>query len=391
MFIETRKNKSGITYRTSITIDGKKFTSPAFLRKTDCKEWYAKKQNERSTLKLHGHSAKYYQEILINAYAQQWLHSKAASGASPSTMKNYETYVRVHFIPHFNNMDLKDIQKSDVEAFQLKLSKDHNPKGVNVIVGALKGLFREAIKDGYLMKSPAEFVKCLSSDTQHDELWTEAEIDQFLKANYDNELYEFFVVALNTGLRLGELCGLCFDRVDFQKNTLTITRSRNRHGLKDRTKTKLKRIVPMNSLVRATLWHIFQNRKSDEPLVFLKRNGKPIDYQHVYRDFHKAQRKAGFKKLIRTHDTRHVFASLFTENVGRLEATQKLLGHTDIRMTMRYAHLSQNLLQITMQSFSLGQAKQYEDNKAGDVIFLKKQSNEQELPPNSPQAVNESF
>lgn len=392
MFIETRKNKNAIVYRTSITIDGKKITSPAFSRKTDCKEWYAKKQTERSNLKLHGHSAKYYQEILFNDYAQQWLRSKESSGASQSTLKNYETYVRVHFTPHFNNRDLKDIQKSDIEAFQLQLSKEgHNPKGVNLIVGTLKGLFYEAIKDNYLIKSPAEFIKCLSSDTQYDVFWTESEIDQFLKANYDHELYDFFVVALNTGLRLGELCGLCFDRVCFQKNTITITRTRDRYGLKERTKTKLKRVVPMNPLVRATLWHIFQNRKDDQPLVFLKRNGEPIDYQHVYRDFQKAQKKAGFKKLIRFHDIRHTFASQLTQSTGRLDATQKLLGHTDIRMTMRYTHVSQDNLQTVMQAFRLGQAKQYDENQNGDVIFLRKESNERELPQNSPQTVIEKI
>lgn len=391
MFIETRKYKNIITYRTSITIDGQKLNSPSFQRKTDCKEWYAKKQNERSDLKLHGDTVKFYQDISINDYAKQWLQTKAASGASRSTMKNYESYVRVHFLPHFNNKDLKTIQKSHVEAFQYSLSLSHNPKGVNLIVGALKGLFREAIKEGYLIKSPCEFVKCLSSDTQYDVFWTESEINQFLKANYSDELYEFYVVALNTGMRLGELCGLCFDRICFQKNTITITRTRNKHGLKDRTKTKLKRVIPMNELVRATLLHIFKNRKNDEQLVFLKRNGEPIDPHHVYRLFHAAQKKAGFKSLIRFHDTRHTFASQFVNKGGSIYDLQKILGHTTTNMTMRYAHLSMDHLHSAMKSFSLGQSKQYDESLTSEVIFLKKESNQKELPPNSPRSVNESF
>lgn len=372
MYIETIKNKKSISYRTCIIINGIKINSPFFKRKTDCKDWLAKKRNERTDTNLHGDMVKYYQDITFNEYAEMWLKTKSAQGSARSTMQNYERYVRVHFLTHFCNMELKSIQKNHVEAFQVHLRNHHNPKGVNMIITALKGLFREAIKEGYLLKSPCEFIRSVSSDSVNEVFWTKAEIDQFLKSNFDHELYDFFLIALNTACRKGELAGLCFDRVDFQENTITITRTRDHYELKERTKTKLKRVIPMNDLVKETLLKLFYNRKSDSSYVFLKKNGEPINPHHIYRQFTQAQKNAGLKKIIRFHDIRHTAASQFVLNGGSIYDLQKILGHTSIVMTQRYAHLSMEHLQNAMKAFSLGELNQNHETQKSDVIFLKK-------------------
>ena len=74
----------------------------------------------------------------------------------------------------------------------------------------------------------------------------------------------------------------------------------------------------------------------------------------IYRDFDKAQKKAGIQTRLRFHDLRHTFASQFMMNGGNVFDLQKLLGHTDIKMTMRYAHYSPEHLQSAMKGFELG-------------------------------------
>ena len=75
---------------------------------------------------------------------------------------------------------------------------------------------------------------------------------------------------------------------------------------------------------------------------------------HLYRDFAKAQKKSGLERKIRFHDMRHTFASQFMMSGGSLYDLQKILGHTKIEMTMRYAHLSADHLAsaINIVSFS---------------------------------------
>ncbi|MCM2353984.1 MAG: site-specific integrase [Pseudobdellovibrio sp.] len=386
--MEIIKGKKSLKYRESIRIAGKVLKSPLFNRKTDCNLWLAEKKAERSKIKLFGDLAKFHQKISIVEYAQQWLKTKEAQGVSRSTLKNYDRYIRVHIIPHFGSVDLKSIQKSHVEAFQISLKKNHNPKGVNIIITALKGLFREAIKEGYLVRSPCEFIKAISSDDVHEVYWTKSEIDQFLRANYQHELYELFLVALNTGMRKGELAGLCWDRVNFVDNTITVSRTRDKYELKERTKTKLKRVLPMNELTRVTLLNLFNKRINGNSLVFLKNSGEAINPHHVYRQFYVAQKKAGLSNFIRFHDIRHTFATQYIINGGSVYDLQKFLGHTTTAMTQRYAHHSMDYLQTVMKGFSLGEIGQKAEALKSDVLIFKK-TNIEESTQNSPKIVNQ--
>ncbi len=161
-------------------------------------------------------------------------------------------------------------------------------------------------------------------------------------------------MALHTGTRKGEILGLCWDRVDFKKNLLTVSRTMDRFGLKDTTKTHKKRFVPIFGELRKILERLFKEQRHSE-FVFTKKCGQLFDYNHVYRDFRKCQDLANITKKIKFHDLRHVFASQFMENGGSLFALQKILGHTDPKMTsQRYAHFSLSHMQDTLEFMDLG-------------------------------------
>lgn len=181
-----------------------------------------------------------------------------------------------------------------------------------------------------------------------DQFWIKAEINQFLIANKNDQLLPFFFVAVHSGLRLAELCGLKWDRIDFANNQISVTRTRDKYGLKETTKTKIKRFVPMTNEVRALLLALHK-RNLGNPYIFLEKDGSEVKYAHVYRRFGKAQTKAGITNKIRFHDLRHSFASNYMMNGGNVFDLQKLLGHTDIKMTMRYAHLTPDHLQSSIK------------------------------------------
>jgi len=80
-----------------------------------------------------------------------------------------------------------------------------------------------------------------------------------------------------------------------------------------------------------------------------------IDFlKDVYRTFTKAQQLAKLERHFRFHDLRHTFASHFMMNGGNIYDLQKILGHTQIEMTMRYAHLSPDHLAEAINVVSLG-------------------------------------
>jgi site-specific recombinase XerD len=111
----------------------------------------------------------------------------------------------------------------------------------------------------------------------------------------------------------------------------------------------------MSPGVRGLLFNMKLKPVSTEHrFIFKGAKGEPVEYGHVYRDFKKAQKNAGFTSLIRFHDLRHTFASQFVMNGGNLFDLQKILGHTQINMTMRYAHFSPDHLQNSIKYIDFG-------------------------------------
>ena len=245
-------------------------------------------------------------------------------------------------------MNISELKEEHGMSLMSDLKKTHSPAGIKNIWIVLKGVINKARKEKVILSDPFEDIKKPKPNLQQDRFWVKVEINQFLRANKNDQLLPFYFVALHTGLRLAELCGLKWDRVDFMSNQIVVTRTRDKYGLKETTKTKIKRFVPMTHQVRVLLLGLHENNRGNL-YVFLEADGSEVKYAHVYRRFHKAQDKAGITNKIRFHDLRHSFASNYVMSGGNIFDLQKLLGHTDIKMTMRYAHFTPDHLQGSLK------------------------------------------
>ncbi len=132
-------------------------------------------------------------------------------------------------------------------------------------------------------------------------------------------------VALNTGMRRSEVLSLKWSQI------------RNGFIYLIKTKTDEARQIPLNDTLRELFPSIPRHIKSD--YVFCDKNGSP--YKDVRRSFKTAVEKAGIQDF-RFHDLRHTFASRLVMKGVSLKTVQELLGHKDIKMTMRYSHLAED-------------------------------------------------
>ena len=346
--METIKRKGGFRYRESYYEGNKKITSPYFTRKTDAKIWKSRVETEKLSRFAKGEH--YRQNIDINFYdfAEKWLHSHVEVNCVPKTFQYYGSILRTHLYPRFAKMNLAEITEDHGMALMSDLKKTHSAKGIKNIWIVLKGVINKARKDKIIPYDPFEDIKKPKPDLVQDQFWTKLEINQFLLANKNDQLLPFFFVAIHTGLRLAELCGLKWDRIDFVNNQISVTRTRDKYGLKETTKTKIKRFVPMTQEVRILLLAL-HHKNIGNPYIFLEADGTEVKYAHVYRRFGNAQKKAGTTNKIRFHDLRHSFASNYMMNGGNVFDLQKLLGHTDIKLTMRYAHFTPDHLQSSIK------------------------------------------
>ena len=178
------------------------------------------------------------------------------------------------------------------------------------------------------------------------------EIKRLIRAAADH-LKPILIVALNTGMRKGEILGLRWSDVDFISHFIHIKES----------KSNIMRKIPMNSIVAATLKGIkrendfvFPSTKTKEPLT------------NIFHSFKMACRKANIKDL-RFHDLRHSAATFMVTGGVDLVTVSQILGHSDIKMTMRYAHPTPENKRRAVDVL----ASIFEPGKGGNVVINRSQ------------------
>jgi integrase len=148
------------------------------------------------------------------------------------------------------------------------------------------------------------------------------------RATYADHLKPIVLLALNTGMRRGELFSLAWESVDMGQASLAVTGSTAKSG-----KT---RHIPLNAEALAVLksWH---KHTDGAGLIFKSHTGERFD--NIKKSFATTLRAANIQNF-RFHDTRHSFASKLVMAGVDLNTVRELLGHADIKMTLRYAHLA---------------------------------------------------
>lgn len=259
-----------------------------------------------------------------------------------------------------------------------ELKPNYDASTINKALGIIKKALNSAIADQLISYNPIGIVTRLpmiDSDDSWDWLKPK-ESDLFLaiiKKKYP-QWYVYFLLLLRTGLRIGELSGLFWEDVDLHEATLTVRRSlvSREYGA---PKSKKERVIPLTeSVISALKKHQLKTRMLKP--VKVKILGKPQIGTHVFVDqhnrphkylassikkpLHGALRAAGIR-MIRPHDCRHSFASQLRLKGIPIEDIQKLMGHSDIKMTLRYAHISSNKKRIAVDVLENRRDKQAPD------------------------------
>ncbi|MFG1503679.1 tyrosine recombinase XerC [Halobacteriovorax sp. ZH5_bin.2] len=349
---KTQKKKSKRVFRVDMRmLDGRRVTK-SFRRKHDAEQFKAKLKVENEMYETTGQVIQ--KDVTVKEFCELWFDEVAHGRKSPKTIKGYHSTINQYLIPTLGNIKLKFIEYNHarkVENFILRSGKTNRTVNKNMM--NFKTIMNDAEKMGYIFKNKIRGYKELKQKSRDLSYWSKEEVKQFLDYTRDHdELHDLYELTLNTGLRLGEVVGLCWDKVDFEGNQLVISRSMKREGLIENTKSGKTRYIPMNDKVRA----ILKNRLKTQmrgPFIFSKEDGTPVRYDHItQRNFKPSQINSGVSRIIRFHDLRHTFASHFVMNGGNIYVLQQLLGHNEIQTTMIYAHLDKKFMQRACEFIS---------------------------------------
>lgn len=259
-----------------------------------------------------------------------------------SSVSAKRSILKHHLLPAFGARKLAEIRSQDIELFKAKkLKAGLSPKSINNYLTVLRKALSVSVEWGLLSHVPK--VQWMKVEKPKFDFLTFDEADRLL-GGPDDEWRCMIVVALRTGLRLGELRGLQWDDLDLVAGRLVVRRSmwKDHMGTPKNGKT---REVPLSDEAVCAFKRA-RHLKGD--FVFCDEAGKPLTENACKWPLWRACRKAGLRR-IRWHVLRHTFASHLVMRGVALKAVQELLGHATIEMSMRYAHLSPDVRRDAVQ------------------------------------------
>lgn len=258
----------------------------------------------------------------------------------------------------FSGRLLGSISYFDLESYRNQVRNTPTQHGtirkdasVNRVMACLRHMLAKAVEWEMLERNPFEKGRSLQLKENNKRLryLLEEEIKKLLsecpdpnekkdkriiKGSEAKHLRDFVTIALHSGMRKGEILSLRWKQI------------RNGFIYLEETKTDEPRQIPIDDDLDQCLKDMRRRQGLTSKYLFPDRNGDHLG--DIKKSFGSALTRASIRDF-RPHDLRHTFASHYTMRGGSLKALKEILGHKDIKMTMRYAHLSKEFAKEEIQ------------------------------------------
>jgi integrase len=336
MHIETISRKGGRKYRAIISVNGRKRRSPVFKRVIDAQLWAERLEQGYSLNEIPA----------FEKAAQDWMECHCALYNQQSSIERNKELLK-ELLPVFGKRKLNQIETRDIEKHLRDLkTRGLGANSLRLRVALLKSVFNWHMKRGIQVFNPCLAIKPFKEREEPFGHWSLEQAETFLAytakkyASQKKWIHLLYALALNTGLRWSEVIALDWSNIDLKRKQITVSQIIDTVTGQVRKSTKSGRIRHIG--VNDALFDILSIAKDDQisGLVFKDLNANPIDRRNFMTRHYKPDMIAAGVTRIRFHDLRHSYATLYMLDGGNIFDLQKLLGHSTVVMTDRYAHFS---------------------------------------------------
>ena len=285
----------------------------------------------------------------VSDFMTYWLHGIIQPYVKASTFSNYAAIVDKWVDPLLGNKKLCSIGREDIQSFINTLSEQGLSAGtVRNVYHVFYAAMKKAVEYEYMYANPCEGIRLPKSEKKEARLLTLQEQKMLEQAASGDRDGFAILLAIYTGLRVGEICALTWDDVDLTNGVIYVSRTIRRiqcHAPEAEKKTALvtgsvkslrsARAIPLPANV-LQLFKEHKNTSLDE-YVFIY-NGHPLEPRILQYRFKALLKKAGLSN-INFHALRHTFATRCMELSFDIKTLSEILGHASAKMTLdRYGH-----------------------------------------------------
>ncbi|MDR4171175.1 site-specific integrase [Bacillus nitratireducens] len=303
-------------------------------------------------------------KITLKEYLIEWLEIKKMS-VEKSSLSRYQSSINTHIIPSIGMVPLHKLNVMHIQkCYQSGLNSGIANNTILFQHRVLRAALNLAVKQNIISRNPATLAVIPKTEKSSIQTWTEAEVKQFLLHSQESRYHIGYLLAITTGMRLGEVLGLRWQDVDFNNHTVTINQTLG-HDNKIKTSAKnnsSKRTIPIPlEVIEELKRRKLQINKDklrigpayhDLDLITCNNLGKVTTRSTFTSHFNKVIENAGIKK-IKFHDTRHTHATLLLKQGVHPKVVSERLGHSDISLTLRiYSHVLPNMQEDAVKAFA---------------------------------------
>ena len=325
--------------------------------------------------------------ITFRKFAEQWLELYEVSGVKVSTIQIRRKEIK-WLLNYLSELRLRDITPERYQTALLDLKKlgyaEQTIKGIHTTA---RLIFQKAIELGKIKKDPTEFAVIPKDKPTVEDIESKKEIPKYLERDelicfldtvrtHGSQLeYTIFLTLAYTGLRGGELLALKWSDVDFDEQTINITKTifypsgvGDEHILLTPKTESSIRIIDIDKTVITELRKlralqneirmVYRNRYYDQNFIFANltkhhRLGHPLNIRSLPRTMRRYLRLAGLDESLTPHSLRHTHTSLLAEAGATLEEIMERLGHHDDETTRSvYLHITKKRKKAVAQLFA---------------------------------------
>lgn len=305
----------------------------------------------------------------FGTYLLRWLEDKRMH-VKQRTYEIYRRIIRIHVAPHIGNIPLSKLKSQHLRELYTRLQQGEKPLS-NRYVGQIHTMLHDALETAVrwelIPRNPADAVKAPRPENKQMKFWTMDEVRRFLEAAEGDRFYIAFLLAITTGMRLGEILALKWSDIDIRCGRIHVQRTVN--VLEDGTwaftepKSAAGRrmvAIPKKTIEALKKYKHEQDRikkemgdaYEDNDLVISRRDGGPVRQTRVREHMIRIAEKADVP-AIRFHDLRHTHASLLLEQGVHPKIVSERLGHSKVSITLdTYSHVLPGLQEQVAESFA---------------------------------------